>query len=260
MIEGRGLRTPPLAPSSRRLRSMKNLGRHDDHGRSPRQDPAGGDATRDLRGGRRPPDLLHRQGPEEGPRLLAAGVFLTPAMLFVAIGFVYPAIRTSFLAFQDSSGDWSLDNFIWMFTQPAAIRTLINTSSGWRSRRISTVIGLAYAVSSTSRAVRSTTRSSCSCPSRSPSSGRASSGASSTSTDRRRRPDRPAERDRGRVRRRTGAVVADRPDQHHPPHRHHDLDPDRIRDGAAQHRHQGRPHRADRGDCNSTARTPGNGS
>ena len=48
-------------------------------------------------------------------------------MILVAIGLVYPAIRTSILAFQDSSGDWTLDNFVWMFTQPAAIRTLINT-------------------------------------------------------------------------------------------------------------------------------------
>ena len=54
-------------------------------------------------------------------------MFLLPAMLFVAIGLVYPAIRTSFLAFQNNAGDWSLDNFVWMFTQPAAIRTLINT-------------------------------------------------------------------------------------------------------------------------------------
>jgi len=73
--------------------------------------------------------------------------FLAPALLFVAVGLVYPAIRTSVLAFQDSSGDWTLDNFIWMFTQPAAIRTLINTVI-WvlLVPTFATAVGLAYAV------------------------------------------------------------------------------------------------------------------
>ena len=66
---GAGLKDPaPRHPSFN-----DEPGRHDDHGRSPRQDPAGGDGARGVRRGRRPPHLLHRQGPEEGPRLLAAG-------------------------------------------------------------------------------------------------------------------------------------------------------------------------------------------
>lgn len=73
--------------------------------------------------------------------------FLAPAMLFVIVGLVYPAIRTSILAFQTSSGEWTMDNFIWTFTQPAAIRTLVNTII-WVLivPTFATVIGLAYAV------------------------------------------------------------------------------------------------------------------
>jgi len=87
------------------------------------------------------------KAPKKGRDYWQLGLFLLPAMLFVAIGLVYPAIRTSFLAFQNNAGEWSLDNFIWMFTQPAAIRTLINTVL-WVALApvISTVIGLAYAV------------------------------------------------------------------------------------------------------------------
>ena len=87
------------------------------------------------------------KAPKKGRDYWQLALFLLPAMLFVAIGLVYPAIRTGFLAFQNSSGDWTLDNFIWMFTQPAAIRTLINTII-WVALApiISTVIGLAYAV------------------------------------------------------------------------------------------------------------------
>lgn len=87
------------------------------------------------------------KAPKKGRDYWQLGLFLLPAMLFVAIGLVYPAVRTTFLAFQDNSGEWTLDNFIWMFTQPAAIRTLINTFL-WVALApiISTVIGLAYAV------------------------------------------------------------------------------------------------------------------
>ena len=87
------------------------------------------------------------KAPKKGRDYWQLGLFLLPAMLFVAVGLVYPAIRTSLLAFQSNSGEWTLDNFIWMFTQPAAIRTLINTVL-WVALApiISTVIGLAYAV------------------------------------------------------------------------------------------------------------------
>ncbi|WP_136709282.1 sugar ABC transporter permease [Agromyces sp. H66] len=73
--------------------------------------------------------------------------FLAPAMIFVAIGLVYPAIRTSILAFQDSSGAFTWDHFIWTFTQPTAVRTLINTII-WVALvpTVATAVGLAYAV------------------------------------------------------------------------------------------------------------------
>ena len=87
------------------------------------------------------------KAPKKGRDYWQLALFLLPALLFIVVGLVYPAIRTSLLAFQDRSGDWSLENFIWMFTQPSAIRTLINTVV-WVAIApiISTVIGLAYAV------------------------------------------------------------------------------------------------------------------
>ncbi|RXZ48465.1 carbohydrate ABC transporter permease [Agromyces binzhouensis] len=87
------------------------------------------------------------KAPKRGRDYWQLAGFLTPALLFLAVGLVYPAIRTSILAFQDSSGDWTFDNFIWTFTQPAAIRTLINTII-WvlLVPTISTAIGLAYAI------------------------------------------------------------------------------------------------------------------
>ena len=87
------------------------------------------------------------KAPKKGRDYWQLAGFLAPAMLFVLVGLVYPAIRTSILAFQNSSGDWTMDNFIWTFTQPAAIRTLINTII-WvlLVPTIATGIGLAYAV------------------------------------------------------------------------------------------------------------------
>lgn len=87
------------------------------------------------------------KAPKKGRDYWQLAGFLAPAMLFVTVGLIYPAIRTSLLAFQDGSGDWTLDNFIWTFTQPAAIRTLGNTII-WvlLVPTFSTAIGLAYAV------------------------------------------------------------------------------------------------------------------
>ena len=87
------------------------------------------------------------KAPKKGRDYWQLAGFLAPAMLFVLVGLVYPAIRTSILAFQNSNGDWTMDNFIWTFTQPAAIRTLINTII-WvlLVPTIATGIGLAYAV------------------------------------------------------------------------------------------------------------------
>ncbi|WP_127792373.1 carbohydrate ABC transporter permease [Agromyces sp. LHK192] len=87
------------------------------------------------------------KAPKKGRDYWQLAGFLAPAMLFLIVGLVYPAIRTSLLAFQNNSGEWTFDNFVWMFTQPAAIRTLINTVI-WVLfvPTLSTIIGLAYAV------------------------------------------------------------------------------------------------------------------
>ncbi len=75
-------------------------------------------------------------------------VFLLPAALLLTVGLVYPAIRTTLLAFTDKTGSFNgLDNFVWMFTQPEALVTLANTVV-WviLVPLLSTAIGLAYAV------------------------------------------------------------------------------------------------------------------
>ena len=75
--------------------------------------------------------------------------FLSPAVLLLAIGLVIPTIQTTVQAFMNSRGERfvGLDNFIWVFTQPDAIRTVGNTVV-WVLivPVISTVAGLAYAV------------------------------------------------------------------------------------------------------------------
>jgi alpha-glucoside transport system permease protein len=91
--------------------------------------------------------FLIDKAPKKGRDYWQLAGFLAPALILVAIGLIYPAIRTSILAFQDPSGDWTLDNFVWTFTQPAAIRTLINTVI-WvlLVPTFATAVGLAYAV------------------------------------------------------------------------------------------------------------------
>ncbi|MFT2817188.1 carbohydrate ABC transporter permease [Leifsonia sp. A12D58] len=75
--------------------------------------------------------------------------FLSPAILLLAIGLVIPTIQTGFQAFQNSRGTEfvGLDNFIWVFTQPEAVRTVGNTIV-WVliAPLVSTIAGLAYAV------------------------------------------------------------------------------------------------------------------
>jgi alpha-glucoside transport system permease protein len=91
--------------------------------------------------------LLMGRSPKKGRDYWQLLWFLLPALILLAIGLVWPAIRTTGLAFLDSSGNFSWTNFVWMFTQPAAIRTLINTVV-WvlLVPTFSTALGLAYAV------------------------------------------------------------------------------------------------------------------
>ncbi len=80
---------------------------------------------------------------------LVATVFLFPALLFLVVGLVYPAVRTLIMSFY--SGDGSkfigLDNYAWVFSNDSALQTLINTAL-WVVivPAVSTALGLVYAV------------------------------------------------------------------------------------------------------------------
>lgn len=74
--------------------------------------------------------------------------FLAPAMILLAIGLIYPTIRTAISAFMtnDGSGFAGLANFAWVFTSPDGLTALLNTLV-WVlvAPVVSTIIGLAYA-------------------------------------------------------------------------------------------------------------------
>ena len=75
--------------------------------------------------------------------------FLSPAILLLSIGLIIPTIQTTIQAFMNSRGERfvGFENFIWVFTQPEAVRTVGNTVV-WVLivPLISTVAGLAYVV------------------------------------------------------------------------------------------------------------------
>jgi alpha-glucoside transport system permease protein len=75
--------------------------------------------------------------------------FLSPAIVLLAVGLIYPSIQTTIQAFMNSRGNRfvGLDNFIWIFTQDTGIRTVLNTIV-WVLivPALSTAFGLAYAV------------------------------------------------------------------------------------------------------------------
>jgi alpha-glucoside transport system permease protein len=74
--------------------------------------------------------------------------FLAPAMLLLAVGLIYPSVKTIYDSFLSSRGNFiGIDNYIWIFTQPSAVRTVINTVI-WVLivPAVSTIFGLAYAV------------------------------------------------------------------------------------------------------------------
>ncbi|PWC04536.1 carbohydrate ABC transporter permease [Mycetocola zhujimingii] len=88
------------------------------------------------------------KAPKRGKDWVQLVVFLAPALILVLLGLIYPAIRTSLLAFTNNQGDFNgIDNFVWMFTQPAILSTLLNTVI-WvlLVPTVSTIVGLAYAV------------------------------------------------------------------------------------------------------------------
>ncbi|MET4781113.1 sugar ABC transporter permease [Glaciihabitans sp. UYNi722] len=75
--------------------------------------------------------------------------FLSPAIILLAIGLIFPTISTAVAAFQNSRGNRfvGLENFAWIFTQPTGIRVVLNTIV-WVLivPAVSTAFGLAYAV------------------------------------------------------------------------------------------------------------------
>lgn len=80
---------------------------------------------------------------------MVATVFLAPAVLFLLIGLVYPAVRTFAMSFFDSEGESfvGLENYLWAVSDPDALQILINTAL-WIIvvPLLSTALGLVYAV------------------------------------------------------------------------------------------------------------------
>jgi len=74
--------------------------------------------------------------------------FLAPALVLLLVGLVFPVIQTFGQSMFNASGSRfiGLDNFIWIFTQPQGIRTIVNTIV-WVliAPIVSTVVGLVYA-------------------------------------------------------------------------------------------------------------------
>ena len=92
--------------------------------------------------------LLDYRAKEGGGYLLQLFGFLAPAILLLTIGLIYPSIKTVIDSFYSGRGTYvGFNNFIWLFTQPAAVRTVINTIV-WVLfvPTLSTAFGLAYAV------------------------------------------------------------------------------------------------------------------
>ena len=92
--------------------------------------------------------FLADKAPKRAKDVVQLVVFLAQAIILLAIGLIYPAIRTSILAFSNKAGDLiGLDNFAWIFTQPDAVRVVINTLI-WVVcvPLISTIVGLSYAI------------------------------------------------------------------------------------------------------------------
>ncbi|GAA1674675.1 sugar ABC transporter permease [Glycomyces endophyticus] len=78
-----------------------------------------------------------------------AFVFLAPAVLFLLVGLVYPAVRTVVMSFYDAKSEnfVGFDNYVWAVTDPDALQILVNTAM-WIVivPMVSTALGLVYAV------------------------------------------------------------------------------------------------------------------
>jgi alpha-glucoside transport system permease protein len=93
--------------------------------------------------------ILDYRSKEGGGYLFQLIGFLSPAVLLLIIGLIYPSISTFIAAFMNNRSDRfvGFDNFVWIFTQETGIRTVLNTIV-WVLivPTVSTIFGLAYAV------------------------------------------------------------------------------------------------------------------
>ena len=84
-----------------------------------------------------------------GRTVASVAVFLGPGLLLLALGLIYPAIRTIIMSFMDRRSDlWvGFDNYVWMFTATDSKQAFINTFI-WvlLVPTVSTIIGLLYAI------------------------------------------------------------------------------------------------------------------
>ena len=72
---------------------------------------------------------LAERSSERVQRYVKYLVFLAPALAFLFIGLIGPALRTLYLSFRDARGDSfvGLENYHWAFTQPEILDVLKNT-------------------------------------------------------------------------------------------------------------------------------------
>ncbi len=79
---------------------------------------------------------------------LRYGIFLGPAILLLAVGMIYPALRTIWMSFMDARSEnfIGLDNYVWAFTIPE-IQIVLRNTALWVVfvPILSTLIGLAIA-------------------------------------------------------------------------------------------------------------------
>ncbi|MDO5049855.1 MAG: sugar ABC transporter permease [Actinomycetaceae bacterium] len=84
-----------------------------------------------------------------GREVASVAVFLGPGLLLLALGLIYPAVRTIIMSFMDRrSENWvGFDNYAWMFTATDSKQAFINTFI-WvlLVPIVSTVVGLLYAI------------------------------------------------------------------------------------------------------------------
>lgn len=92
--------------------------------------------------------IAGRFGGKKGDRIVAY-LYLLPVMLLLAVGLVYPGLRTIYQSFFDAAGDAfiGLDNYGTIFTDPDQLTVLRNTVF-WvvLTPFVATAIGLVYAI------------------------------------------------------------------------------------------------------------------